>query len=139
LGYKLLTLNEVTKQVPKISDLKEVFSFVLQRAVRTLESKTDSIMLLDEETNTLRIVSFEWLDPSIASDTLVSVGEGIARMVAQTGMAVVVDDIEKDARFARLNDQKYDAGSFVSMPTHVEGRVIEVLNLTSKQHAWACQ
>ena len=52
-----------------------------------------------------------------------------------SGDAVIVDDIEKDARFAKLNDPKYGTGSFICMPVRVGDRVIGVINLAKKEDA----
>ena len=46
-----------------------------------------------------------------------------------------MDDIEKDARFAKINDPKYGTGSFICMPVRVGDRVIGVINLAKKEDA----
>jgi signal transduction histidine kinase/CheY-like chemotaxis protein len=59
----------------------------------------------------------------------------VAGKVAELGDAVIVDDIEKDARFAKVNDPKYGTGSFICMPVRVGDRVIGVINLAKKEDA----
>jgi signal transduction histidine kinase len=64
--------------------------------------------------------------------TTVRVGEGIAGKVAQTGEAVLVDNVERDPRFGKPNDPKYATASFICLPVRAHGRVIGVLNLSKK-------
>ena len=63
------------------------------------------------------------------------VGEGIAGRVVQMGEPVLVEDIEKDPRFAKTNDPKYGGGSFLCVPLRVGDRIVGVVNLAKKEGA----
>ena len=132
LVYKLSTLSEVTELVSRIPDIKEVLQVVLHRAMTAVHSKIGSIMLLDSQTQTLRIAAAEGLEDAVVAGTTIRVGEGIAGKVAQTGEPVLVEDVEHDERFNKVNDPKYDTSSFISMPLRVQDRIIGVLNLSRK-------
>ena len=132
LVYKLSTLSEVTELVSRIPDIKEVLQVVLHRAMTAVHSKIGSIMLLDSQTQTLRIAAAEGLEEAVVVGTTIRVGEGIAGKVAQTGEPVLVEDVEHDERFNKVNDPKYDTSSFISMPLRVQDRIIGVLNLSKK-------
>lgn len=132
LVYKLSTLSEVTELVSRIPDVREVMQIVLQRVMTAVQSRIGSIMLLDEATGVLRIAASEGLTEAIVEGTTVHVGEGIAGKVAQTGEPVLVEDVEHDARFSKLNDPKYDTSSFICMPLRAHDRIIGVMNLAKK-------
>jgi signal transduction histidine kinase len=132
LVYKLSTLSEVTELVSRIPDIKEVLQVVLHRAMSAVHSKIGSIMLLDSQTQTLRIAAAEGLEEAVVVGTTIRVGEGIAGKVAQTGEPVLVEDVEHDERFNKANDPKYDTSSFISMPLRAHERIIGVLNLSKK-------
>ena len=132
LVYKLSTLSEVTELVSRIPDIKEVLQVVLHRAMTAVHSKIGSIMLLDPQTQTLRIAAAEGLEDAVVAGTIIRLGEGIAGKVAQTGEPVLVEDVEHDERFNKVNDPKYDTSSFISMPLRVQDRIIGVLNLSRK-------
>lgn len=132
LVRKLTTLSEVAELVSQVPDTKEVLQIILSRAMAAVQSGIGSIMLLDAPTQTLRIVAEEGLDDAIVKSTTVRLGEGIAGKVAQTGEAVLVDDVERDARFGKINNPKYSNSSFICMPLRVHDRVIGVLNLSKK-------
>ena len=132
LVYKLSTLSEVTELVSRIPDIKEVLQVVLHRAMTAVHSKIGSIMLLDPQTQTLRIAAAEGLEDAVVAGTTIRLGEGIAGKVAQTGEPVLVEDVEHDERFNKINDPKYDTSSFISMPLRAQDRIIGVLNLSRK-------
>ena len=117
LVYKLSTLSEVTELVSRIPDIKEVLQVVLHRAMTAVHSKIGSIMLLDSQTQTLRIAAAEGLEDAVVAGTTIRVGEGIAGKVAQTGEPVLVEDVEHDERFNKVNDPKYDTSSFICHAT----------------------
>jgi two-component system NtrC family sensor kinase len=132
LVYKLSTLSQVTELVSRIPDIKEVLHLVLHRAMTAVHSKIGSIMLLDPHTQTLRIAAAEGLEDAVVVGTTVRVGEGIAGKVAQTGEPVLVEDVEHDKRFGKVNDPTYDTSSCICLPLRAQDRIIGVLNLSQK-------
>jgi len=133
LVFKLGTLNELVEMSTHISRIQDLLSSVLQSTMRAVHANIGSIMLLDQERKTLRIAASRGLPDEVQAETEVRLGEGIAGKVAELGDAVIVEDIEKDARFARLNNPKYGTGSFICMPVRVGDRVIGVINLAKKE------
>ena len=132
LVEKLSTLSELTELVSRIPNISEVIETVLHRTMAAVNAQIGSIMLLDDESETLRIAAAEGLDESVVTDTIKRVGEAIAGKVVETGEAVLVEDIEQDSRFRRANDPKYGSSSFVSMPLRAHWRVMGVLNLAKR-------
>src|SRR5215470_1022020 len=133
LVFKLGTLNELVELSTHISRIQDLLSSVLQSSMRAVHANIGSIMLLDPERKTLRIAASRGLPDEVQAETEVRLGEGIAGKVAELGDAVIVEDIEKDARFSKLNDPKYGTGSFICMPVRVGDRVIGVINLAKKE------
>jgi len=101
--------------------------------MRAVRANIGSIMLLNQERLTLRIAASRGLPEGLQDEAEIQVGEGIAGKVAQIGEPVIVDNIESDPRFAKLNDPRYGTGSFMCMPVRVGDRVIGVLNLAKKE------
>jgi signal transduction histidine kinase/CheY-like chemotaxis protein len=133
LVFKLGTLNEVVELSARIPKIQDLLASVLQSTMRAVRANIGSIMLLNQETLTLRIAASRGLPEDLQNQTEIRVGEGIAGKVAQMGEPVIVDDIESDPRFATLNDPGYGTGSFMCMPVRVGDRVIGVLNLAKKE------
>ena len=135
LVFKLGTLNELVEMSTRIPQIPELLSSVLQSTMRAVHANIGSIMLVDQERKTLRIAASRGLSDEVREQTELRLGEGIAGKVAELGDAVIVEDIEKDPRFARANNPKYGSGSFICMPVRVGDRVIGVINLAKKEDA----
>jgi signal transduction histidine kinase/CheY-like chemotaxis protein len=133
LVFKLGTLNELVEMSAHIPRIQDLLASVLQSTMRAVHANIGSIMLLDQQRKTLRIAASRGLPDEVHDQTEVRLGEGVAGKVAELGDAVIVDDIENDARFAKLNDPKYGTGSFICMPVRVGDRVIGVINLAKKE------
>lgn len=132
LVFKLVTLNEMVELAARIPKMQDLLALVLERTMRTVRASVGSIMLVDRESQTLRIAAARGLPDEALAEIAVPVGEGIAGTVAQLGEPVVVNDIATDPRIADANDQKYGAGSLLCMPIRVRERIIGVINLTKK-------
>ena len=133
LVFKLGTLNEVVELSARIPKIQDLLASVLQSTMRAVRANIGSIMLLNQEELTLRIAASRGLPEGLQDEAEIRVGEGIAGKVAQVGEPIIVDDIETDPRFAKLNDPRYGTGSFMCMPVRVGDRVIGVLNLAKKE------
>jgi signal transduction histidine kinase/CheY-like chemotaxis protein len=129
---KLHTLSEMTELVSRIPNINEVLQIVLRRTMSSVNAKIGSIMLIDEESQFLTIATSEGLDESLMNKTRVVLGEGIAGQVAQSGETLLVEDVTQDVRFQKINDPKYETGSFICMPLRSHNRVMGVLNLSKK-------
>jgi signal transduction histidine kinase len=137
LVFKLGTLNDMVEMAARIPKIEDLLAHVLDRTMRAVSATIGSIMLLDRERQVLRVaVGRGMSDQDHARHHVeVKVGEGIAGRVVEMGEAVLVEDIEKDPRFAKVNDPKYGGGSFICMPLRVGDRIVGVVNLAKKEAA----
>lgn len=86
-----------------------------------------SVMLLDEQTQTLHIVSASLMKnlpnrPPI----LLKRGEGIAGKVVETGKTLYIQDVTKDPNFSNRGTNQ--EGSLACVPIITEGRSVGVIN-----------
>jgi nitrate/nitrite-specific signal transduction histidine kinase len=132
LVTKVSTLSELTELASGIPDIKEVLQIILQRTMAAVNAEIGSIMILDQDTQVLRIAAAEGLDESMINSTTIPLMEGIAGKVAQIGEPMLVEDVEKDSRFQEMNDPKYGTSSFISMPLRAHLGILGVLNLCKK-------
>jgi len=134
LVFKLGTLNDLVEMAAKIPKVEDLLAHVLERTMRAVSASIGSIMLFDRERQVLRVAVGRGLDMEHAhSQVEVKVGEGIAGKVVELGEAVLVEDVEKDPRFAKINDPKYGGGSFICVPLRVGDRIVGVVNLAKKE------
>ncbi|HXU82401.1 MAG TPA: GAF domain-containing protein, partial [Polyangia bacterium] len=134
LVFKLGTLNDLVEMAAKIPKVEDLLAHVLERTMRAVSASIGSIMLFDRERQVLRVAVGRGLDMEHAHTQVeVKVGEGIAGKVVELGEAVLVEDVEKDPRFAKINDPKYGGGSFICVPLRVGDRIVGVVNLAKKE------
>jgi len=134
LVFKLVTLNEMVELAARIPKMQDLLTAVLERTMRTVRARVGSIMLLDQESQTLRVAAARGLPEELLASTEVKVGEGPAGVVAQLGEPVLVSDIETDPQFGSARDSKYGRGSLISMPLRVGDRIIGVINLAREKY-----
>ncbi len=126
-------LAEVGGAVSAALDSGELFRMILESASGMVGAELGSLMLLDEARGDLAIKATKGLHEKIVEQFRIRPGEGIAGMVAATGRAILVRDIEADTRVGRRNRPRFRSRSFVSLPLLVKGRTIGVLNLADKR------
>ena len=134
LVFKLGTLNEMVEVAARIPEMHGLLALVLERTMRTVRAAVGSIMLLDREYQTLRIVAVRGVADDLLADLELRVGSGIAGKVVQSGDAIMVDDIERDPRFAKVTHAAYGGGSFICLPVRAGDRVIGVVNLAKREY-----
>jgi GAF domain-containing protein len=132
LMIRLVSLNDLVELAAGILRRQDLLDQALQRTMRVVRATMGSIMLLDPGRQTLRIAAARGL-PEEALDVEVKVGEGIAGTIVKLGVAVLVEDIEKDPRFAKPNDPKYGVGSFISAPIRIGQQIVGVINVARKE------
>src|SRR3989454_8045122 len=135
LVFKLGALNDMVEMAARIPRIEDLLSHVLERTMRAVSASIGSIMLLDRERQTLRVAVGRGLQEPGRGPVEVKVGEGIAGRVVEMGEAVVVEDIEKDPRFGKVNDPRYGGGSFICMPLGVSEGFVGGANLAKKEIA----
>lgn len=113
-------------------DLTEALSQILSLAIDVIGAKIGSVMILDPEKNELYIGAACGLSEDIVLNTRMKVGSSISGHVAKTGEPLVVENIEEDARFSRINRQHYESKSLISVPLKYKGQVQGVINLNNK-------
>jgi response regulator RpfG family c-di-GMP phosphodiesterase len=94
-----------------------------------------SLMLKDEFSGDLTIESARGLEEDIVKRTRIRAGDSIAGWVALEGKPVLIQDIEQDPRFGKINIPHYNTHSLLSVPLKVDNEVIGVLNLNNKTSA----
>jgi signal transduction histidine kinase/CheY-like chemotaxis protein/putative methionine-R-sulfoxide reductase with GAF domain len=114
------------------TDLREALTSILSLAIDVIGAKMGSVMILDPERNELYIGASCGLEDSVVQTTRMKLGSSISGYVAQAGRPLIIENIEKDARFARINRQKYESKSLISVPLIYKDQIFGVINLNNK-------
>ncbi len=125
-------LYRAGKSLSTTVELPELLAQIMQLATTVIGAGTGSIMLLDNEHNTLRIQAAVGIERDVIEETTLPLGSSIAGYVAQSGKPVMIEDIEKDKRFGRQSKDHYRSKSLLCVPLKVKNEILGVINLTDK-------
>jgi signal transduction histidine kinase len=130
---ELLALSRVSAAVSGLRDLDAILDVALDTVLEIMNGSTGWILLADEETQMLSTRVYRGLSDKYANEMRLNVGEGIAGRVAQSGKAILVEDLSTDPRAAwpRLITTE-GLKAFISVPLRAKDSVLGVLNVASR-------
>jgi HD-GYP domain-containing protein (c-di-GMP phosphodiesterase class II) len=119
------------RELSRIVDAKEVVNAALECALELSGARTGSVMLLDAETEHLRIAASKGLSRSVVERTEVAQGEGIAGWVLASLQPVLVEDLDQRGPRSR----RHGVRSALSVPIADADGVLGVLNVGNHDYA----
>ena len=130
---ELNALYEAGTSIGSAANPKELLNKIVELAARVTEAQVGSVMLLDYAQEYLSIAAAIGLDPEIVANTKLAIGSSIAGYVAQYGKPLMVDDVENNDRFKRINKERYGAASLICVPLQIKNKVLGVINMANKK------
>ncbi|MGH7740745.1 MAG: HD domain-containing phosphohydrolase [Candidatus Eiseniibacteriota bacterium] len=124
--------RRVARLVWNRTDLRALFDHTVEMVAASMEAEIVSLMLVDPDHGDLFIASSRGLDSQNLSGRRTAMRSGVAGSVAAWGQALLVNNIETDRRFRRLNHPQYRTKSLLCAPMRVQGEVIGVFNVNNK-------
>jgi signal transduction histidine kinase/HD-GYP domain-containing protein (c-di-GMP phosphodiesterase class II) len=113
-------------------EIEKFLELVVENVAELMMASKVSLMILDPESEELRIEAAIGTQEEVVEHTSVKLGEGIAGRVAAEGKSMLVKDIEKDGRIARSNNGPvYGSKSFLCVPIRRDGATVGVLNVSN--------
>lgn len=131
---ELNALYEAGKSIGSTANLKDLLKQIVVLASNVTDAQVGSIMLLNEQTNSLTIEAAIGLEDKVIETTRLSIGESIAGYVAKNGEPLIIDDVENDNRFKRINKERYGAASLLCAPLKIKNKVIGIINMANKEN-----
>ncbi len=130
----LLAVSETLASLADLSNLNTALGSALDKTLEITNQDIGGIILLDEEKQVLSYRVHRGLSQKYTRNMRLHLGEGIAGKVAQTGEAILLEDISADRRAAHpdlISAERLRA--FVSIPLRSKGKILGVLNIASHQ------
>ena len=129
---ELLVLSRVSAALSGLWDLDAILRVALDNVLAVMDGAVGGILLLDEATQTLSYRVYQGLSEDYVSGVHLSLGQGVAGRVAETGKAILLEDISKDPHVAYA-DMVATEGikAFISVPLQAKERVLGVINVAS--------
>ena len=130
--HDLLALSRVSAAISGLRELDDILKIGLDNVLSIMNGTVGGIMLLDESTQTLFYRVYHGLSDKYAEEMRLKLNEGIAGKVAQSGRAVLLEDISTEPNAARLDLISLEGlKAFISVPLRAKDNVLGVMNVTS--------
>lgn len=105
----------------------------VEMIAEVMDARLVSIMFYTPDGSELVIQAAHGLDAETVARTRVRSGDSIAGWVAQTSESLLVDDIETDRRFRKMNHPQYETKSLLCVPLRVADETVGVINVNNKK------
>jgi len=135
LSRRIAELNALADAAALLSSTAEVprlLSAILGLATKVTLARIGSIMLLEENGEILVIKDMIGPESEKLIGARLPAGDSVAGWVAQRGEALKIDDVENDSQFGRVNRQRFETKSLLSVPLKTPNRIVGVINLADK-------
>ncbi len=131
LMLEIFALYNLSRTLHVSFDMDEVFHTVEKQMKETLGISEFSIMLLDDDNDTLSVWRANSNHHDAMKDITFEVGEGVCGAVAKTGQTIAIQDVRKDERFLFYKGAHKNVGSFFSAPLKTgNGKTFGVFNVS---------
>lgn len=124
----LAKISLINRKITSPMKLPYLLTVILDIAKELVNAEGASLLLADEETDDLIFNIVQGGRGEIKGDRLPK-GMGIAGSVARTGKAIIANDAQKDTRFFKDIDSKYNfhTRNIIAVPMKVMDRLVGVL------------
>jgi len=131
--YKEINLfYDFTEKILGCSSLKDIALLTLSLVKNFIKADTVSIMLKNDETNWIDVISAYDYDEKTVKNSIVPFnGESIAEFVMLSGNAEIINDISLDGWTAPGGGK---TGSMMCAPLKIKDKVIGALNIATENH-----
>jgi len=132
--HELIALSRVSAALSGLWDLDAILRVALDNLLNIMNGTVGGILLLEEQSQTLCYRVHQGLGKEYVEGVRLRLGEGIIGRVAQSGKAVLLEDISTDPRVAYptlVNAEGLKA--FIAVPLRTKDKVLGVINIASRE------
>jgi len=131
--HGLMALSRVSAAISGLHELDDILGIGLDNVLNIMNGTVGGIMLLDEPTQTLFYRVYHGLSAKYTEELRLKLGEGIAGKVAQSGRAVLLEDISSEPNALRTDLLSLEGlRAFICVPLRAKDNVLGVLNVASR-------
>jgi len=132
--HGLVALSRVSAAISGLHELDAILRIGLDNVLNIMNGTVGGIMLLDESNQTVCYRVYHGLSNRYAGEMCLRLGEGIAGKVAQSGRAVLLEDISSEPDAARIDLISSEGlKAFLSVPLRSKDNVLGVMNVASHE------
>ena len=128
----ILALSRISAALSGLWDLDAILGVGLDSALEYMNGTVGEILLINESTKSLSRRVHRGLSQEFVTGLRTNLGEGITGTVAQSGKAILLEDISADPRVAHRELIIAEGlKAFISVPLRAKEVVLGVLNIAS--------
>ena len=131
---ELQALSRVSAALSGLWDLDAILRVGLDNVLNIMNGTVGGILLLEEQSQILTYRVHQGLGKEYVEGVRLRLGEGIIGRVAQSGKAILLEDISTDPRVAYptlVNAEGLKA--FIAVPLRTKDKVLGVINIASRE------
>ncbi|MBI5375032.1 MAG: GAF domain-containing protein [Candidatus Schekmanbacteria bacterium] len=125
---RLTALCEISKAMTSTLELQKLLDLIVDKAIALTNGTSGSIMLIEEGSDILQIMSSRGLQSDVSERIKLHIGEGITGSVAQTGKPIIENDVSKNPKYVVA---AREVRSELAVPMLLEDKIIGVINVDS--------
>jgi len=132
--HELIALSRVSAALSGLWDLDAILKVALDNLLNIMNGTIGGILLLEEQSQTLYYRVHQGLGKGYVEGVRLRLGEGIIGRVAQSGKAILLEDISTDPRVAfptLVNAEGLKA--FIAVPLRTKNKVLGVINIAGRE------
>jgi signal transduction histidine kinase len=130
---ELLVLSRISAALSGLWDLNAILGVGLDNTLDIMNGTIGEILLIDENTGELSHLVHRGLSKEFVENVRLSLGEGITGSVAQSGKAILLEDISSDPRVAHREFVIAEGlKAYICVPLRARDKVLGVLNVASR-------
>ncbi|WP_420628453.1 GAF domain-containing protein [Candidatus Leptofilum sp.] len=131
---ELNTLIHITQTITSSLDLQEVIRLTIQQVHDSWDIEASSLWLLDESTQTLRVLTNVGTAVEELSKIELNIDQGIVGQVVSTGQPIYTNDVSNNEHHYHQADEKtgFDTDTLLCVPLIFRGKVIGAMQLLNK-------
>ena len=133
---RLERLLEICKNLSSNLELEPLLHSIIESAAELTYSESSSILVLDEESNSLKFLAAPWYMMESLKTINVPLDRSVAGWVFSNGQPMAIQHAEKDERIFRLVDKQLtdSTTSILAVPLVSKGEVIGVMECINKNN-----
>jgi len=132
---QLCLIGRINEHVSLLDDMPSLCMSIISTVLEFTPAENASIMLNDSETGSVRLFVAKgkgdrgsFIGRDQADATIMTLGEGVAGLVAEKGEIICINDCESDSRFVDLKAAGKKVSSLISAPIASDDDVLGVIN-----------
>jgi signal transduction histidine kinase len=130
---ELLVLSRISAALSGLWDLDAILGVGLDNTLNIMNGSIGEVLLIDEDTGELSHIVHRGLSKEFVEKVRVNLGVGITGSVAESGKAILLEDISSDPRVSH-REMVVSEGlkAYICVPLRARDKVLGVLNVASR-------